>query len=356
MNLNGVSSNMSFMTIGFFSTATQQIQQTPLQQLQQLQSLMQTAFQGFFQSLSQQFSQIMGSGFAQTPAALPGYVAPPGPEVMQPINPISTGIVGINIGVINIGGVSGGSEIGRTGLVQTGKNPPEFVTPGGYKIRALGKQNAWEIITPEGKRTKIWGDPHVNESDGGRWDFKKDMSFILPDGTKITVNTTKPKDPNAPTVTASITIMNGNQRATISGIEKNQPTTDGIKNDRWLVDARMPDGDYAVLGGDGDDWFLNGKSEIVGGNARTGEIHVRPGKPTGITAAALNAMREPFQIWYGEPNPSQPSPFPQLPTFPRWGGQQFLLQMLNQLLNMVRMLLNNYRPPVMIPLQAPTHR
>jgi hypothetical protein len=149
-----------------------------------------------------------------------------------------------------------------TGLLQLEASLPTFLTPGGYVVSAEGVDEAWRIATPNNRWTRIWGHPHVNESDGGTWDFKKGMSFVLPDGTKITANTTPPKE-NGYTVTESIDIMNGGQRATIEGIDANQPQTTGIKNDRWAADARTPDGLHAVLGGDGDDWFLGGKNEIV---------------------------------------------------------------------------------------------
>lgn len=42
-------------------------------------------------------------------------------------------------------------------------------------------------------KTHLKAGPHVNESDGGKWDFKKEMSFVLPDGTKITANATGPR-------------------------------------------------------------------------------------------------------------------------------------------------------------------
>src|SRR5262249_36342838 len=57
-------------------------------------------------------------------------------------------------------------------------------TPGGYTIEADGN-TAWKITGPDGKCTTVSGDPHVSESDGGKWDFKRDSSFVLPDGTKI---------------------------------------------------------------------------------------------------------------------------------------------------------------------------
>ncbi len=347
---------VAFFGAGYFQGATSQIQQAPMQQLQQLQSMLQSSFQNFFQSMGQ-FQQSAGAGFAQSPAAMPGFVQPPSTGMMQPMNPgamagggfVAGGfIAGGQIG----GGMAGGGMIGgvgtigtpmpaeKSGLIQTGKNPPEYTTPGGFKIAAEGKDMAWTITTPEGKKTRIWGDPHVHEGDGGKWDFKKDMSFVLPDGTKIGVKTVPWGKNGEATVTGSIDIMNGNQRATIGNIDKNKDLSDtGIQNDRWALDARTPDGDYAVMGGNGDDWFLNGKNEIVGGNMKTGEIFTKQsnGTNTNITNQAMHAMREPGQMAM----PQMPGQVSQ--PGPRFGGQQFVMQMMQQMMQQMLQMMQMMR-------------
>lgn len=373
MSINQIGGGAAFFGMGFFQGATAQIQQAPMQQIQQLQAMLQSSFQNFFQAANQ-FSSNMGAGFAQSPAASPGFVQPPSTNMMNPVNPGSIGgqfggqfgggfVAGGFIAGGQIGGQFGGQfggqigggfgqtggEIGapNSGLIQTSKNPPEYTTPGGYKVAAEGKDMAWTVTTPEGKKTRIWGDPHVHESDGGKWDFKKDMSFVLPDGTKITAKTVPWG--NDATVTGSIDIMNGNQRASIGGIDKNKDLTDsGVQNDRWAVDARTPDGDYAVLGGSGADWFLNGKNEITGGNMKTGELYTKQGAGNNnITAQAAQAMSEPGQLGLGG--------FPQMPgqvglpgqggmQQPQFGGQQFLLQMLQQMMQSIFSQMQQMRP------------
>ena len=52
-------------------------------------------------------------------------------------------------------------------------------TRDGYMIRAEGKEHAWTITGPDGKTTRIWGDPHVYESDGNKWDFKTRSTFAF---------------------------------------------------------------------------------------------------------------------------------------------------------------------------------
>ncbi|MCP3460334.1 DUF1521 domain-containing protein [Bradyrhizobium sp. CCGUVB23] len=59
-------------------------------------------------------------------------------------------------------------------------------------ITAKENDGTWMVRNNEtGHVTKIHGDPHVDANGDGRddFDFKKDMTLQLDDGTKITVNT-----------------------------------------------------------------------------------------------------------------------------------------------------------------------
>jgi hypothetical protein len=103
-----------------------------------------------------------------------------------------------------------------SGSLQTDGNV--ITTPGGFKIEATGKFE-WKITGPDGKETRVWGDPHVAEGDGGKWDFKKNSTFVLGDGTRINV-TTAPYGNNGMTVTQDLEIISGNDRVTVSGIDK----------------------------------------------------------------------------------------------------------------------------------------
>ena len=84
----------------------------------------------------------------------------------------------------------------------------KVTTPGGYQIEPLG-QYEWKITGPDGKSTRVWGDPHVAEGDGGAWDFKRDSTFVLGDGTRINVAT---KPYGNMTVTSGLEILSGNDR------------------------------------------------------------------------------------------------------------------------------------------------
>jgi hypothetical protein len=62
-------------------------------------------------------------------------------------------------------------------------------TTGGYFIEMQGTETLiWD--SNGGMITRIWGDPHVDEKgDGDDWHFGDDSSFILPDGTKLCLDT-----------------------------------------------------------------------------------------------------------------------------------------------------------------------
>jgi hypothetical protein len=135
-------------------------------------------------------------------------------------------------------------------------------TPGGYKIESTGQFN-WKITGPDGKETVVEGDPHVKEGDGGKWDFKRNSSFILGDGTKVNVTTTPYG--NGATVSQGLEIISGNDRATISGMDKGKGVTSAITQDGYAHANDFGGNDVFVMGKETDDWSFQGK-EIIGSN------------------------------------------------------------------------------------------
>lgn len=133
-------------------------------------------------------------------------------------------------------------------------------TPGGYQIEMLG-QHEWKITGPDGKSTRIWGDPHVEEGDGGKWDFKNNSTFVLPDGTRINC-TTVPGGAEGMTVTGSLEIINGNDRVVVSDIDKGKGRIGTVTQDGFQH-VNSFDGDAFVMGQETDDWAYTGK-EITG--------------------------------------------------------------------------------------------
>ncbi|HEY8561465.1 MAG TPA: DUF1521 domain-containing protein [Pyrinomonadaceae bacterium] len=136
-----------------------------------------------------------------------------------------------------------------------------ITTPGGYKIEATG-QFEWKITGPDGKTTRVWGDPHVAEGDGGTWDFKRNSTFVLGDGTRINVSTA-PYGNNGMTVTSGLEIISGNDRVTVSGIDKGMGVVGQVTADGYAHANTFGGNDVFVMGGETDDWSFQGR-EIVG--------------------------------------------------------------------------------------------
>lgn len=122
-------------------------------------------------------------------------------------------------------------------------------TADGYKVRFEGENQEWWVIAPDGNKTRIWGDPHVEESDGTNWDFTEKSSFQFGQN-KITVETIPTW--NGKTFSRQVSIYNGDDRFTLSGI-----ATDELKFESWSFDAKshdakLSDGTVYKLVNDGD--------------------------------------------------------------------------------------------------------
>lgn len=181
-------------------------------------------------------------------------------------------------------------------------------TPGGYTIEAT-KQHEWIITGPDGKTTRIWGDPHVAEGDGGKWDFKRDSTFVLGDGTKINVKTAPWKDGKM-TVTSELEIISGNDRVNVTGIDKGKGTVGQITQDGFAHANCFGNNDVFVMGRETDDWSLQGR-EIIGSN-NGGESfklgnqlaagNTRPGHPTNNFTQPQNFINELMGYLFGNGN------------------------------------------------------
>lgn len=137
-----------------------------------------------------------------------------------------------------------------------------ITTPGGYKIEATS-QFEWKITGPDGKNTRVWGDPHVDEGDGGKWDFKRDSTFVLGDGTRI--NCTTAPYGNGMTVSAKLDIISGNDRVQVTDIDKGKGKTGPVTQDGYANVNSFGNKDVFVMGKETDDWSFTGK-EIIGSN------------------------------------------------------------------------------------------
>jgi hypothetical protein len=167
---------------------------------------------------------VPGTGTPGTPAvptapATPGATAPPSTGDFTPPTPPP--------------GLTVNPEGWPAGSIQT---------PGGYRIVPEGNTN-WSIYSPDQKpgetpTTRVWGDPHVTEKDGTRWDFTKDSNFVLPDGTLIRCDTTSE---TGQSVSQGLTIVAGNDKVDVKGVDGGSPTTtkDAGGATKWMND-NMP--------------------------------------------------------------------------------------------------------------------
>ena len=153
----------------------------------------------------------------------------------------------------------------RLEAIQDDKGVVTVRTLDGFTVRAEGKEAAWGITSPDGKTTRIFGDPHVKESDGDRWDFKKRSSFVF-GSNKVTVETVPNKNGN--TVSSRITIYSGSERVTIGGVDKNRPTILALASDGQQHDDGLSDGDLFTRNSTkkGESWSVvqNGKKRVMG--------------------------------------------------------------------------------------------
>lgn len=144
-------------------------------------------------------------------------------------------------------------------------------TAGGYRIVPEGRTN-WEIYAPgqklsEKAHTRIWGDPHVDEGDGTRWDFTKSSDFVLPDGTRIHCKTSSD---TGYSVSVGLEIVNGMDRVSVDGLNGRDPEVSEVKHDGYpwraqhLADA--PDRDSFHLRGDDETvhWVREREGELEG--------------------------------------------------------------------------------------------
>ncbi|MDX2015988.1 MAG: DUF1521 domain-containing protein [Myxococcaceae bacterium] len=177
-------------------------------------------------------------------------------------------------------------------------------TPGGYTIVPRGKDAQWDVFKPgqkadETPMSKIFGDPHVHESDGTKWDFTKTSTFRLPDGTAIGVNTTSEVGQS---VSRKLDIVNGDDHVTIDGINTDKPTTSAVTpgGERMMEELGQRQ-DQFVLGNSTAD------QDVRWLRARNGEVE---GLITGSTQDAQKTYDQtiqrtdesgmPFQVQNGQ--------------------------------------------------------
>lgn len=164
----------------------------------------------------------------------------------------------------------------NTWSVDHGKDPKEIALDNGYKIQIHGKDESWSIVDANGNSTKVWGDPHVSEGDKDgnmNWDFQKDATFVLEDGTKITCKCKDKGRADKNVYSNELIITKGNQSIKVTGIADNKPQIGNPTLDGAAVDAATNDGYVFKMGDQADDWSYQG-NEI----GKDGWVNVTAGK------------------------------------------------------------------------------
>jgi uncharacterized protein YidB (DUF937 family) len=131
----------------------------------------------------------------------------------------------------------------------------------GDKYTITAKEDGSEVILKNnetGAETKIWGDPHVDVGNNGSndFDFKKDLTFQLDDGTKISIGTVDAG--NGTTLASSLTITNGDNAIQVTGLGGNNDGANNLKvvqsNAGETLDDLTADGSITLFE-DGDRWL-----------------------------------------------------------------------------------------------------
>jgi hypothetical protein len=132
----------------------------------------------------------------------------------------------------------------------------------GYTIRTEGRDQAWSITGPDGKTTRIWGDPHVSESDGDKWDFLNRSTFMF-GLNKATIEVVPAA--NGQTFSARLTIYSDRERVTIDGIDKDKPVVTAASSDGLQHDAVLADGEIysRIVTNTGEAWVSEMTGRVV---------------------------------------------------------------------------------------------
>jgi hypothetical protein len=146
------------------------------------------------------------------------------------------------------------------------------VSDGNYKIIATDVDHGTLTVedTKTGQSFTVYGDPHIKTSTGGTADFQhQNATFVLPDGTEITVEPTD--NPGVNTIDKVI-ITKGNDAVVMTGFTTNDIDTKDLPHQGYSLDASTDHGTVMVAqnGDIGDVQVLGGR--LIGNGAHVGDI------------------------------------------------------------------------------------
>ncbi|WP_375779020.1 DUF1521 domain-containing protein [Bradyrhizobium sp. ma5] len=150
-----------------------------------------------------------------------------------------------------------------------------------YTITADEKGGTWTVRNNQtGHVTKIHDDPHVDADGDGKddFDFKKDMTFQLDDGTKITVNNVD--FGNGQTISSKLTITNGHNAIVVEGLGDDKDGKNNLRvtqsNAGMTLDALTDDGAQTIHES-GQGWVDGSGREVDQASIDDGEQGRAPG-------------------------------------------------------------------------------
>lgn len=157
-----------------------------------------------------------------------------------------------------------------------------------------------------GEHYRIWGDPHVDVDGKRAFDFKGDTTFVLDDGTKVTIETTPWRGNNGQTISSKVSIIDGNSDfgVKITGVDDNATgdlsfeTTENLGS---FLDAMVDDGNYVHENVDGSGFIAvgpDGWAEVDQSVMDFQENYLRKlanGEATNYEATSLSDLKQFFK-------------------------------------------------------------
>lgn len=184
--------------------------------------------------------------------------------------------------------------------VSEDEDSTEVTTPGGYKITGFGQSAAeggkLEIVSPDGKKTTVWGDPHVDQEDKDgkskhKFDLKSRTTFTLPDKTVITMNMKPSTNGTNTTMLSDVMVTNGDKGVLMSDMMSGKGKMTTEEGYGPLMDEMVEDGNVLNMGKDGEFYETNrfgGKSKVT--QARIDRAESEMGDDTGEATQASDQM------------------------------------------------------------------
>lgn len=153
----------------------------------------------------------------------------------------------------------------------TGQGTADINLGDGFTVHINQANSELDLVDHNtGHTTVIWGDPHMGmDGNNNQFQFKGNVTLNLPDGTKITLQTTK-YDLNDQYLTKNLVITRGDQSIVVGNMDQNAA-------DAGKMTVRQYDGAGALermMNPDGTELYLNSAGN--GWNVLEGGVLLRP--------------------------------------------------------------------------------